>query len=520
MKAIKILLTFVLLLSSVVANGQYTSENSFMRKALVIYHKDSKGFYKCDEDVMVESVLNVTSVYAFDKKSNNLYARTTNGNYVITLNKDYAKFIKNNKQIPKLSENEIHELVKAVNEDLSKLYSEKNDSIRLFLKRKREKEIADSIKYAEEQRKEQEERQRIQLAKEQGFESYRQKSYYRIIPVNHMELECSVCNKTISPNYVKCLSLQNDSIYFTTTVTKELYDEYSEMHVAPISKELKTNPNFMYHIQAYKDSLCNDSICNMEFLDFYNKEEEYDHYARVKKLAPFGYIEDWGWDDEFSVSFHFDYVNLNPKTIKYIDVYWKITNDVGDVRKTGHFKGTGPLKQYSSANWNWDSSSYYVAGDATNMEITKVILTYMNGAQKVLGKSQFQVNNTSNYTDEMGAENSSSYHYISSYSMNNNGYVDSPAMYAKGAIELYNDIQSNLIYDHNIGKKAIVYSILKLEIKENGTIGEIKVDKSLSDKYDKIAIDAAKKLSGFLPATNEGKNVKVWFVLPVAFYFE
>ena len=120
----------------------------------------------------------------------------------------------------------------------------------------------------------------------------------------------------------------------------------------------------------------------------------------------------------------------------------------------------------------------------------------------------------------MGADNSSSYHYISSYSTNNNGYVDSPAMYAKGAIELYNDIQSNLIYDHNIGKKAIVYSILKLEIKENGTIGEIKVDKSLSDKYDKIAIDAAKKLSRFLPATNEGKNVKVWFVLPVAFYFE
>lgn len=112
-----------------------------------------------------------------------------------------------------------------------------------------------------------------------------------------MELKCSVCNKTISPNYVKCLSLQNDSIYFTTTVTKELYDEYSEMHVAPISKELKTNPNFMYHIQAYKDSLCNDSICNMEFLDFFNKEEEYDHYARVKKLAPFGYIEVYGYSN-------------------------------------------------------------------------------------------------------------------------------------------------------------------------------------------------------------------------------
>lgn len=166
-------------------------------------------------------------------------------------------------------------------------------------------------------------------------------------------------------------------------------------------------------------------------------------------------MEDWGWDDEFSVSFHFDYVNINPKTIKYIDVYWKITNDVGDVRKTGHFKGTGPLKQYMSANWSWDSSSYYVAGDASNMEITKVILTYMNGTQKVLGKSQVHVNNTSNYTDEMETDDLSSYHYISSYSINNNGYVDSPAMYAKGAIELYNDIQSNLVYDHNIGKKQL-----------------------------------------------------------------
>ena len=520
MKLIKSFLFFVLLLFSVGARGQYTSENSFMRKALVVYHKNSKGFYQCDENVMVESVQNITSVYAYDKKANNLFVRTINGNYVITLNKDYAKFIKNNKQIPKLSEVEINKIVKAVNENLSKFYSEKNDSIKQAIKRMREKEIEDSIRNVEKQRREQEEIQKIQLAREQGFESYRKKFYYSIVPVNQMKLKCSVCNKTIATDYLKCSSIQNDSIYFRTSVTKELNDEYSEMHVAPISKELKTNPNFMYHIQAFKDSLCADSIFDKEFLDFYNNEEIYNHYARVKKIAPFGYMEDWGWDDEFSVSFHFDYVNINPKTIKYIDVYWKITNDVGDVRKTGHFKGTGPLKQYMSANWSWDSSSYYVAGDASNMEITKVILTYMNGTQKVLGKSQVHVNNTSNYTDEMETDDLSSYHYISSYSINNNGYVDSPAMYAKGAIELYNDIQSNLVYDHNIGKKAIVNSILKLEIKEDGTVGEIKVDESLSDKYDKMAIDAAKKLSNFIPATNEGEKVKVWFVLPVTFWFE
>lgn len=101
MKLIKSFLFFALLLFSVGARGQYTSENSFMRKALVVYHKNSKGFYQCDENVMVESVQNITSVYAYDKKANNLFVRTINGNYVITLNKDYAKFIKNNKQIPK-----------------------------------------------------------------------------------------------------------------------------------------------------------------------------------------------------------------------------------------------------------------------------------------------------------------------------------------------------------------------------------------------------------------------------------
>ena len=77
-------------------------------------------------------------------------------------------------------------------------------------------------------------------------------------------------------------------------------------------------------------------------------------------------------------------MNTNSQTIKYIDVYFRVTNGVGDVRKTGHFQGTGPLRELESATWDWDTSSYYVAGDASNMSITKVILTFMNGTKKVL----------------------------------------------------------------------------------------------------------------------------------------
>lgn len=115
----------------------------------------------------------------------------------------------------------------------------------------------------------------------------------------------------------------------------------------------------------------------MQHLDEYVK--------RLKKSAPYGFFTDWGWDSEYScISFNFNYMNTNRNTIKYIDVYFKVTNDVGDLRKTGHFQGTGPLREFESASWEWDTSYYYVSGDGSNMNINKVILTYMNGTKKVL----------------------------------------------------------------------------------------------------------------------------------------
>ena len=105
----------------------------------------------------------------------------------------------------------------------------------------------------------------------------------------------------------------------------------------------------------------------------------------MKKKAPYGFFKSWGWNDEYScLSFNFNYMNTNAKTIKYIDVYFRVTNGVCDVRKTGHFQGTGPLAEFESASWEWDTSGYYVAGDASEMNITKVILTFINGTKKVL----------------------------------------------------------------------------------------------------------------------------------------
>ncbi len=69
-----------------------------------------------------------------------------------------------------------------------------------------------------------------------------------------------------------------------------------------------------------------------------------------------------------------------------------VTNYVNDVRGSGHFKGTGPVGYMHGGSWDWDSSYYFVSGDATNMSISKVIITYMNGKQKVLTKNMLRFN--------------------------------------------------------------------------------------------------------------------------------
>lgn len=119
MKLIKSFLVITLFLFSVVVHGQYTSENTFMIKALVLYQKDSNGFYQPVTDVMVNSIYEVTKDYAYDKKTRNLYVLTANGNFVVTLNKDYARSVKKDPGIPKLKTDEALALSKKYTEMLS-----------------------------------------------------------------------------------------------------------------------------------------------------------------------------------------------------------------------------------------------------------------------------------------------------------------------------------------------------------------------------------------------------------------
>lgn len=377
----KTLLTVISVLTCLQMQAQYNQANSFIRKALVAYHIDSKGFYVRETEKMLDEVSSVESNYAYDKKAQNLYVVTATSNIVVTLNKDYAKIVKKNKSIPQLKDEaldkEVARQTQLLDEKFAKLNAQREQHLRDSIQKAREDSIAEVRK-----------QEAIIAERNKKSDDYRKSHIYHFVPTVGIPLHCEICDETIARDSVFSYGIANDTIYFVSNTEGKLGLSYMEPHKAKIVKYLSDNKSFKYHYEVFKDSLTKDSV-DYDFLTTYWGYTSYTNYLKeLKQKAPYGYFDEWGWDAEYSmVSFHFRYVNTNPKTIKYITVYFKITNDVGDLRKTGYFRGTGPLEEDESASWSWDSSSYFVAGDASNMNITKVVLTYMNGkTQVVTGK--------------------------------------------------------------------------------------------------------------------------------------
>lgn len=384
----------------------FSQYNSASRTAIVLYAPDAQGFYHKQTNVSVNNVENIEAQYAFDKKNKKLYVATAYGNYVIELTESKAKLVKKDKSIPQVKDKDIDALVLSVNKSLDEKFARYN--------LEREQFIADSIDNAREQARlaaiEKARLDSIEKARKQGdLNRYRSMHNWHWLPIKYKpkdrysysdktaELQCTLCDKKISSyssvDSIYVVAINNDTIYSMESKGGELGLSYLEVHPYKIPSELKTSEKYLEHIEAYQDSLSSKPQYNAEFAKDFNSYCLVNFIEKLQKAAPYGYFNEWGWDDEFStISFNFNYMNLNKRTIKYIDVYWKVTNGVGDVRKTGHFKGTGPLEQFESASWNWDYSSYYVAGDASNMEITKVIITYMNGQQQVLTGKQIKFN--------------------------------------------------------------------------------------------------------------------------------
>lgn len=376
----------LLLLVSSGVQAQYSEWNSYARKAMVMYEKTSDGFYRRITDRAVDRVDGLMDAYAYDKKAQILYVVTENGNYAVTLTKEYAKVIKKDETIRQLKGDELSAIIGQKSQYLDQKFTLLNSQRTQFIQDSIAKAKADSVEHIREL-----ERQRAE--RNAAAEGYRNSHNYRSVPTNNISLHCSLCDKSFTEDTLFCVGIKNDSIYFATSEDGDLDLSFLAWHAAKIPVDLAKDKTFLYHYGIFKDSLTNDTIDYEERMMVFNWLSLDKYEKNIKRIAPYGYFDGWGWDDEYSMlTFNFRYVNTHSKTIKYITVYFKVTNDVGDVRRTGYFKGTGPLKEGESASWDWDSSSYFVAGDASKMRITKVVITWMNGKQQVVTGQYLQFN--------------------------------------------------------------------------------------------------------------------------------
>lgn len=386
----KLTILFLFFISAYTAFSQafsYGKNNSIDRTAIVIYEKDARGFYHKKENVKQDKVDAYTGWYAYDKKNHELYVKGYYANYKVIVKDNYSKFLKKSTSVPKLKGDELRIAIEKVNSELDEKF--------MRLNQQRQKQIEDSIAKAKEDsiaKIREDSIRRVRRAEER--ENYRKNHEWQWVPINGSRLSCTLCNEyKSSKDSLMCLGIKNDTIYDMEMKDLMLGERYFIIHSYIIPNSLKNYKNFKLHLDIFGDSLQIQKENFADLVNYYNEIEKMAAYERVEKKAPYGFFEHWGWDREYGfISFSFRYTNTNKNTIKYIDVYWRVTNDVNDVRKTGHFKGTGPLGFWETASWDWDSSMYYVAGDASHMDITKVIITYMNGKQKVLPKNMLWFN--------------------------------------------------------------------------------------------------------------------------------
>lgn len=391
----KILLVITILSLSLITNAQnYNATNSFSRVALVYYFMDENGFFQKKENVNLQEVFNVVSTYGYDKKSHELYVETDKANCIVTVNDDLHKILKKSKSIPQVKAEELGAKAAAINQDLAEKFARMNVARQKHIADSIERVRLDSIRMAREDSLRKVRDDSLRLVEERNKESYKNSHRWFIIPSKKKKVYCELCEKSIETNdSLFCYAIKKDTLYWAGYEDGKLNIEIRHIHVGKIPDILLRDKDFIYHRKVFNDSLTSKIDIDLGLAAELNRDRFFDYMKELKREAPNGLFLDWGWDSEYSsIRFHFKYMNTNKNTIKYIEVFFVVSNDVGDVRKTGSFKGTGPLEEWESASWDWDHSSYYVAGDATKMNISKVIITYTNGTKVTIPKNKLRFN--------------------------------------------------------------------------------------------------------------------------------
>ena len=59
--------------------------------------------------------------------------------------------------------------------------------------------------------------------------------------------------------------------------------------------------------------------------------------------------------------------------------------------------------------------------------------------------------------------------------------------------------------------------VVQFVVEKDGSVGEVKVVRSVNEDFDREAVRVCKTLKGFLPGRQNGQPVRAWYTMPVNF---
>lgn len=353
------------------------------------YHKyetNGVNFLSDEHSQYYKSVEGLEHFYCYDNKNNMFYYYTENtiGFYNPT-HSNYIKFIKNymkEGKVKKVKEEEAMFLTENILKEMDEKYRNKNDSVAEIRRIAREQFVKDSIETAQKKAKEREE--------------YRKTHDWRDLTMSKSYgLKCDFCDINHYMKDYRVMFISADTLYYLLEKPdlSILGINHIGIHYSKLTSDFKKDNQFKEYVNIWQDSIANNNNFSNQGAAVFNLIQYNEFKNKVYSAAPNGFMQKWGWElnSAQGIEPFFTFFNSSKKTIKYIDFYFSVYNAVGDKcylkferSYVGNVRGVGPVEPFEAGSWNWDRATHYTSGDASEMRVVKVVITYIDNTIKTL----------------------------------------------------------------------------------------------------------------------------------------
>lgn len=98
------------------------------------------------------------------------------------------------------------------------------------------------------------------------------------------------------------------------------------------------------------------------------------------------------------------------------------------------------------------------------------------------------------------------------------GMIETYAVFPGGEGKLLEWISQHIIYPQSAADAHITGRVVvQLQILEDGSIGDVRLIRSVWEELDNEALRVVRTLPKFSPAKIDGKPIKCWYTLPIRF---